>query len=126
MKTISLNKLESRKHVQIDGHYYIVRKMGAGDTLAVSQMMRELDKLAKKEQESSLTDEELKRVTEIENESLAIKARCFDDQEDGSKAMQLVRSLSDDEMGELMRQIFEEEKPETNEPTPTESKAEEV
>lgn len=108
MLQITTNKLSQRKHVEIDGHYYIVRRMGAGDQLSVSQYMRELEALAKKEKKEPLSEDELKRVSEIEKTALEISARCFDDQEDGEKSRQLVYSLTPEELAELMKQIFNE------------------
>lgn len=109
MLQINTNELSQRKKVEIDGHIYIVRRMGAGDQLSVSQYLRELDILAEKEKRTKLTEKENKRVSEIENASLEITAHCFDDQEDGSKSLALVKNLSQDEIAELFNQIFEEE-----------------
>jgi hypothetical protein len=107
---ISTNKLSQRKHVEIDGHYYIVRRIGAGDQLTFSQYMRELEVLDKKEKSGNkLTESEIKRVTEIEAAALDISAGCFDDQGDGSKSKELVRNLSSDELAEIMRQVFDEQ-----------------
>lgn len=107
MLNINTNNLSQRKHVEIDGHYYIVRRMGAGDQLSISGYMRELEKLSVKEKSSKLTDAELKKVAEIENASLEIAARCFDDQEDGNKSLALVKALTPEELQELMSQIFD-------------------
>lgn len=107
MQQISTNKLSGRKHVEIDGHYYIVRKMGAGDQLTLSQCMRELDFLAKKENsKTGLTEEDNSRLAEIERISLDLTVRCFDDQEDGTKAKKLIESLTPDEITEIMDRIF--------------------
>lgn len=107
MLQINTNKLDNRKHVEIDGHYYIVRRMGAGDQLSISQYMRELKSLSGKEEKGSLTDDELNRVALIEEQALKITARCFDDQGDGEKSRQLVSSLAPDELAELMGKIFD-------------------
>lgn len=113
MQQISTNKLSQRKHVEIDNHYYVVRRMGAGDQLSVGQYMRELEALSEKEKNTPLSKEELKRVAEIERASLEISARCFDDQEDGEKSKALVSGLSADELSELMGQIFKDDKAST-------------
>lgn len=110
MLQLSTNKLSQRKNVEIDGHHYIVRRMGAGDQLSVSQYMRELSALGKKEQNQELSQKELDRVAEIELEALQISARCFDDQGDGTKSLALVKSLTPEELTELMSQIFDEPK----------------
>ncbi len=110
MRSISTNKLSQRKHVEVDGHYYIVRRIGAGDQLTFSQYMRELEKLDKIEKSGNkLTKAETRRVLEIEASALDISAGCFDDQGDGSKSKELVRNLSSDELAELMKQIFDEQ-----------------
>lgn len=113
MRQISTNKLGSRKHVEIDGHYFIVRRMGAGDQLTISQYMRELQVMAKKEQSKTLSDEDYKRIGEIEQAVLDISARCFDDQGDGSKSKELIKSLTQEELTEVMETIFNE-KPEVS------------
>jgi hypothetical protein len=110
MLQISTNRLSQRKNVEIDGHHYIVRRMGAGDQLSISQYMRELTALSKKETDNKLTKQDQDRVAEIELEALKISARCFDDQGDGTKALELVKSLSPDELTEMMQQIFDEPK----------------
>lgn len=106
MQQISTNKLASRKHVEIDGHYYIVKRMGAGDQLTLSQCMRELETLAKKEKTSELSLSDKQKVADIEKLTLEISSRCFDDQEDGGKSLALVKSLSQDELTEIMDEIF--------------------
>lgn len=109
MLEINTNKLSQRKHVEIDGHYYIVRKMGAGDQLTISQYLRELEILSQKEKRTPLSKEEVQRVAQIEKASLEISARCFDDQEDGKKSWALVSGLTPEELVELMGQIFKDE-----------------
>jgi hypothetical protein len=111
LKQISTNKLSQRKHVEIDGHYYVVRRKGSGDRLSINMYMTELDKLADKEKAGTqLTGEELDRITEIENGIVNIAVGCFDDGGDGSKSRELVLSLSEDELTELMETIFDEPK----------------
>lgn len=107
MLQITTNELKNRKKVEIDGQTYIVRRLGAGDQLTVSQYMRELKRLAKKEEAGgSLSEQEDKRLAEIEASYLQILANCFDDLSDGEKSKTLVRSLTPDELAEVMDQIF--------------------
>lgn len=87
--------------------------MGAGDQLTISQYMRELEALAKKEQSKTLSEEDNKRIAEIERAVLDISARCFDDREDGSKSKKLIESLTQEELTEIMDTIFNE-KPEVS------------
>ena len=110
MREISTNKLSNRKNVLIDGHHYIVRRMGAGDKLTVNQCMRELLTLQKKEtSKAGLSEQDLKRIQEIEALALDITARSFDDREDGTRAKKLIKSLSEEDLGEIMAEVFKDE-----------------
>lgn len=100
------NQLKARKQVEIDGHHYTVRRMGNIEQLEMSANMRRLNKLAKKEKSSKLTDKELSEVEGISSELADMMIALFDDHGDQSKSRSLVRSLTDEEISELMDQIF--------------------
>jgi hypothetical protein len=111
MIEISTSKLTSRKHVLIDGHAYTVRKLGAGDELAISQILRQLEKLQEKAKSGkTLTPKDDDLFQELQERSLAIYASTFDDGGDGSKSRKLIESLSYDERAELQDLIFNADK----------------
>lgn len=109
MLQINTSSLNSRKNVEIDGHPYVVRQMGAGEELTYRQLMRTLEKLAKKEETTPLTEEELIEIDEITSSIMDTMAGCFDDGGDGSRSKKLVASLSEGELTELMSQIFKQD-----------------
>lgn len=108
MLKISTNELGESRKVEIDGHVYTVRrKAPAGDQMDISMMMRELTKLSKKEKKGELTEEDDARIEEMQSEILKITAKTFDDGGDGSKSIELVRKLNEDQMQQLIDKIFE-------------------
>lgn len=113
MLQITTNELGDRKKVEIDGHLYTVRnKAPAGDQMDISQLMRELTRIGDKEKSSELTEKDYDRIDEIEQKIISITSRTFDDGGDGSKSIELVKSLNEDQMRQLMDKIFEKEKAE--------------
>lgn len=109
MLQINTKQLKSRKQVEIDGHPYTVRRIGAGEELTLSQGMRLLEKLAKKEKDSELSESEYAEIDQMTVDTIELMAGCFDDGGDGSKSRQLVRSLSEAELTLMMQQIFKDE-----------------
>lgn len=113
MLEITTSQLKARKKVEIDGHPYVVRKLGAGEQLALNQLLRKAKALGQK-----LSDGENAEQDEIEAENLSEKmvsilVGLFDDGGDGSKSRALVSSLNETEMAELFAQIFPEDNNET-------------
>ncbi|WP_439946511.1 hypothetical protein [Streptomyces sp. BBFR109] len=114
MIDISTNKLSGRKKVLIDGQEYVVRRLGAGDELAISQILRQLNKLQKKLTAPDLKSEQEAKFEEelnvLQERALKIYADTFDDGGDGSKSMELVSRLTYDERTELYDMIFNADK----------------
>lgn len=118
MLEIQTAKLSSRKRVLIDGTEFTVRKLGAGDELALSQIIRRTQELLKKaEKNNDLTDKEQADLLDMHKQSLAIYASTFDDGGDGSKSMQLVEKLSYEERTLLYKQIWNVEEKADNAPS---------
>lgn len=109
MLQITTSNLKTRKKVEIDGQPYTVRKLGAGEQLTLSQYMREIKKLDKKEKAGTLTDAEEAEALKMTEDTMNIMAACFDDGGDGSKSKQLVKSLSVDELQAVLDEIFKNE-----------------
>lgn len=110
MIEIATKKLTTRKKVLIDGHEYTVRKLGAGDELAISQILRQLEKLQEKARKGALTSKDEDLFTELQEKSLKIYADTFDDGGDGSKSLELISGLSYDERTEVYDLIFNADK----------------
>lgn len=133
--SISLNNIQNIKTVKIDGlGVFKVRKLGAGEQLDLSDRLRRLNQLIiqldnmdfeqfdtgkppteKQRKEllkmqnkaSAMMDE----VNEIKKFEFATYKRCFQDNKNGKKVDELFNILSDEDRGELFRQIFEPPKP---------------
>lgn len=110
MIEINTNKLATRKFVKIDGHDYTVRKLGAGDELAISQIIRTLNRLQDKAKDGTFTAKDEAKFTELQERSLKIYAATFDDGGDGSKSLELISRLSYDERTEVYDLIFNADK----------------
>lgn len=112
MLQINTRELKSRKKVLIDGHEYLVRRLGAGEELTLSQMMRKLDKLSKKEDDNTLSDTEQEEALKLARDTLDILAGTFDDGGDGKKAKALIEGLNSEELKEIYDTIFADAEPE--------------
>jgi hypothetical protein len=111
MLEINTRDLSTRRKALIDGHEYVVRRLGAGDELAVSQMSRraqELLKIAKESKDGNLTPELQKELDDLSERSLKIYASTYDDGGDGSRSLALVKSLSIAERVIMHNTIFVE------------------
>lgn len=115
MLEISTNQLKARKKVEIDGHPYIVRKLGAGEQLAINQLLRKATALGQKFEDGKSTEQDEIEAENISERMVSILVGLFDDGGDGSKARTLVSSLNENEVRELFVQIFPEDNNETPE-----------
>lgn len=107
MLEISTSALKTRKKVQIDGHGYTVRRLGAGEQLTLNQMLREAKKLEAGLKDSP--DDALEaKAEELSQKMIDVFAGLFDDGGDGSKSKALIASLNEFEIQELFIQIFGE------------------
>lgn len=141
MKQINTATLGGRKKVEIDGHPYTVRRIGAGESLALNQTQRRLEVLAKKEEggirlqellkkeeDGSISEQELlelprlKPITEDEKDELLrlgskfidAMTSLFEDGVGGKKSKVLIESLSPDEIQAMNKAIWEDDA--TNKP----------
>lgn len=105
--SISSNDLGTRKKVKIDGEDFIIRKLGAGEELDLSQIGREILKLLEKvTNDKDWTDDDSNKFEELKKKSLEIYAKTLDDGGDGSKSKALIERLSDDERNAIYRIAF--------------------
>lgn len=104
MLQINTNELRKVYDVELDGHHYKIRKLGAGERLRVAQAYRRIEELTKKpqlgEQEQ---DESMKLSEDVFNTMISV----FDDQEGGKKRDKFFNEADDFVVGEVMKQIFE-------------------
>ena len=115
MLEISTAKSRQIKRVNIDGHVYSVRKLGAGEQLTMSQYMRKITKFDSRIKAGEiLTDAEEEQAEKYSSDLLNILASCFDDGGDGSKAKELVNSLTADELASIVEEIFKEDEKQPN------------
>lgn len=108
MLQINTNNLNTRKKVEIDGHLYTVRRYGAGEQLELNRLLRQAEKLSKKLESGKGTAEEEVKAETLSSRMIDLFAGLFDDGGDGTKARQLVSSLSQTEIKLMFEQIFEE------------------
>lgn len=109
MKQINTATLGVRKKVEIDGHLYVVRKMGAGESLALNQTQRRLEALSKKEKAKTITESEQNELLSIGSGFIDAMTSLFDDSEGGHKAKQLISILSPEEITLLMKEIWRDD-----------------
>lgn len=111
MLELKTNQLKTRKQVLIDGHHYTVRRLGNIEQLDVSQYMRRLEQLSSIESKDAteLTPKQVKEAEEISAKLSLLFVNLFDDGEDQTKSRALVASLTDQELGILIQQIFKDE-----------------
>jgi hypothetical protein len=106
MLELKTNQLKTRKKVMIDDHEYTVRGLGNIEQINLSQYMRRLTEIAELEKNKGLTEEQ-----KIEGEELNIRIselflHLFDDGGDQSMSNVLISSLSFEELGMVLTQIF--------------------
>lgn len=106
MLQISTSNLKDRKKVEIDGHPYTVRRLGAGEQLTLNQLLRQSKKL---EELSKTSDIDQTKFDSISSKIMELFTGLFDDGGDQSKSKSLVASLNESEVQELFSQIFKDD-----------------
>ena len=107
MIEFSTSSLSSRKRVKIDGHVYTVRRMGAGEELDASTVIRELKKLSSRINKSNnYSEKDMELYDKLQARSLDIFVGLFDDGGDGTKSRELIGKLSFEDRTEMVKQIF--------------------
>lgn len=114
MITISTKNYINGKTVSIDGHEYIVRNLGAGDRLDLSQIASELmklrtDALNSKEKSQEEQIKILKKIAKLMESMNEVYERCFNDGGNGSKSKQLIKLIGIDNANNMLKEIFENE-----------------
>lgn len=130
MKTISLDSFKDNVEVEIDGHKYIVRRMGSNEELDLSISMRQasdvLDMVSRlqaqflkmqvqkeedidKKQLDSLIKKMNKATKELEDlqrYQFEAYVKLFDDGDGGSKSREMLSSLPSANIKKLIEDIF--------------------
>lgn len=101
---ITTNKDRLRKHVEIDGFTYMVRRPGAGESLTYRQLGREMTKLEKK---TKLTKADENKYEELRARSTAISLALFD-AKGNQEAKEYIDTLDIQTLLETISEIFGE------------------
>ena len=104
MLQINTNEMRKVYDVEIDGHHYKVRKLGAGERLQVSQAYRRIDTLSKKK---TLTEAETNEAMKQSEFVYSTMISVFDDQQEGKIRDKFFNEADDYVVGQVMRQVFE-------------------
>lgn len=119
---LQINTNEHRKvyDVQIDGHHYKIRKLGAGERLRIAQAYRRINTLGKKK---DLTEAEQTESMELSEDVYNTMTKVFDDQEGGAVRDKFFDEADDEVVGKVMEQVFElqNERTQATEATATET-----
>jgi hypothetical protein len=118
MLQFKTNELKSRKAVDIDGVIFTVRRMGNLEQLDYMQGLRKLQKLGELEIKQRLTEKQSNEAIAISDSVLTIAYKLFDDGGDQSNTKRIIGSLPNEEIAEIIEQIFSED---TNETTDSQS-----
>jgi hypothetical protein len=118
---LSINTATQRKvyDVEIDGHHYKVRKMGAGERLSIGQAYKRLDTLNKLDKLSEAQESE---TVELSAQIFKTMAAIFDDQQDGKVRDKLFSEADDDVIQMIFKQVFEMQNANTGTDTSTTGK----
>jgi len=125
--SISLNNIQNIKTVNIVGIGVVrVRKLGAGEELDLSAKTRQLGKLVAELSDMDFTKfdankpEDVEKLSELSKRAEAIAdeiediqkfefdtfKRCFSDDENGKVVDVIMNTLTNEERGELFKQVF--------------------
>lgn len=105
------NKLKSRREAEIDGHKYIVRQYSNIERLEVLRLRDEIDDIVSKyppnTPDKDISDEDARAIEEKSNQALELLYGLFDDgTEKQEKARKLVSTLDEDDIVEMLTEIF--------------------
>lgn len=105
------NSLKSRRKAIIDGHEYIVRQYGNIERLEVLRLQDEIQEIIEKypinTPEKDMDKKDLEAIQNKALESSATLISLFDDQtEDQKLARKLVSSLDEDDIVDIITQVF--------------------
>ena len=108
MKVISLqtNQLKSRRPAEIDGHMYIVRRLGNIEQIEYAEAQTRLLELSQVEAKRKLEEPELAEVKVLSDKIKSMLISLFDDGGDQSKSSVLVKSFSDEDIAKIIEMVF--------------------
>lgn len=110
------NKLKSRRKAVIDGHEYTVRQFGNIEQLEMMRLQGELTDIVNKYPADALESDYLPEDTAViyaaTKQLSDIVVSIFDDgTEDNHMSRKLVSSLTDDDISDMLGQIFAQTEP---------------
>lgn len=110
------NTLKSRRKAIIDGHEYTVRQLGNIERLEILRLQDEINEIIEKyppgTSDSEMKKEDLKAIQSKAEYSASILVSLFDDgTEDQALSRKLVSSLDEDDVVDIITQVFEQTEP---------------
>lgn len=112
LPSFQTNTLKSRRKAVIDGHEYVVRRMGNIERLEVLQAQDEIkaiiDKYPKDAKDEEISPKDMEIVNKKALESAEILVGLFDDGGDQSKSRKLIRSLDDQDIIAIIDEVFKQ------------------
>lgn len=117
------NTLKSRRKAIIDGHEYIVRQYGNIERLEVLRLQDEIQTIIEKypvnTPEKDMDKKDLEAIQSKALEASSTLISLFDDQtEDQLKAKKLVSSLDEEDIIDIITQVFAQTEKEDEKPKP--------
>lgn len=111
MQTVSLktNQLKSRRKAEIDDHIYTVRRLGNIEQIDYSNYLSRILELGETEKERKLTKDEELEIKKLSDNITSLLVLLFDDGGDQSKSLALVKSLDQDDIAQIITQVFSDE-----------------
>ena len=93
------------KNIEIDGHGYKVRELGAGEMLRLGQVQRKMNKLKDIDMEKMDDNQQSQMFDALAVMIDTIKG-AFDDGKDGVETNKLIDRLDPEDLGLLLEQVF--------------------
>lgn len=110
LPSFQTNQLKSRRKALIDGHEFIVRRMGNIERLEVLQAQDEIkaiiDKYPTDVKDEDISAADMETVNKKALASAEVLIGLFDDGGDQSKSRALVRSLDDEDIIAIIDEVF--------------------
>lgn len=107
------NTLKSRRKAIIDGHEYTLRRLGNIEQLEISRLQGEIEAIFSKYppnvKDADVSKEDYKMVNDnAEKMSLLILTLFDDGTEDQDHSRALVKSLSDEDIFDILSKVFKD------------------
>lgn len=108
MLELHTKDLDSRKQAKIDGHVYTIRPAGAGDDMKLNVVLAKIKANAEKVTRKKVeTAKDIAEVAELQAEAIRVVSARYDDGGDGSKAFELISTLSPVDRYKIEEQVFD-------------------